>query len=67
MDTTPSVSPLRLLDDRATRLFVALAAFFCANAVLADKYMAMATASLGAEIAATLAVQPQAKPGAAAT
>ena len=25
MDTTPSVSPLRLLDDRATRLFVALA------------------------------------------
>ena len=36
MDTTPSVSPLRLLDDRATRLFVALAAFFCANAVLAE-------------------------------
>lgn len=38
---------------------------YTANAVLADKYMAMATASLGAEIAATLAVQPQAKPGAA--
>ncbi|HOZ24756.1 MAG TPA: queuosine precursor transporter [Thermomonas sp.] len=36
MDTTASVSPLRLLDDRATRLFVALAAFFCANAVLAE-------------------------------
>ena len=36
MDTTPSVSPLGLLDDRATRLFVALAAFFCANAVLAE-------------------------------
>lgn len=27
---------MRLLDDRATRLFVALAAFFCANAVLAE-------------------------------
>ena len=40
---------------------------YAANAALADKYMAMATASLGAEIAATLAVQPQAKPGAAAT
>lgn len=26
----------RLLDDRATRLFIALAAFFCANAVLAE-------------------------------
>ncbi len=40
---------------------------YTANAALADKYMAMATASLGAEIAATLAVQPQAKPGAATT
>ena len=37
---------------------------FAANAVLADKYMAMAMASLGAEISATLMVQPQAKPGA---
>ena len=27
---------MRLLDDRATRLFVGLAAFFCANAVLAE-------------------------------
>lgn len=27
---------MRLLDDRATRLFAALAAFFCANAVLAE-------------------------------
>lgn len=27
---------MRLLEDRATRLFVALAAFFCANAVLAE-------------------------------
>ena len=27
---------LRLLEDRATRLFVALAAFFCANAILAE-------------------------------
>ena len=26
----------RLLDDRATRLFIALAAFFCANAILAE-------------------------------
>ncbi len=26
----------RLLDDRATRLFIALAAFFCVNAVLAE-------------------------------
>lgn len=40
---------------------------YTANAALADKYMAMVTASLGAEIAATLAVQPQAKPGAATT
>ena len=28
--------PGRLLDDRATRLFIALAAFFCVNAVLAE-------------------------------
>ena len=34
MDTT--AHPVRLLDDRATRLFIALAAFFCANAVLAE-------------------------------
>ena len=27
---------IRLLDDRATRLFIALAAFFCVNAVLAE-------------------------------
>ena len=27
---------LRLLDDRATRLFIGLAAFFCVNAVLAE-------------------------------
>ena len=27
---------VRLLDDRATRLFMALAAFFCANAILAE-------------------------------
>ena len=27
---------MRLLDDRATILFAALAAFFCANAVLAE-------------------------------
>lgn len=39
---------------------------YTANAALADKYMAMAVASLGAEIKATLAVAPQAKPGAAA-
>ena len=26
----------RLLDDRATRLFIGLAAFFCVNAVLAE-------------------------------
>lgn len=38
---------------------------FAANGALADKYMALAVASLGAEIKATLAVQPQAKPGAA--
>jgi queuosine precursor transporter len=30
------VSATRVLDDRATRLFIALAAFFCANAVLAE-------------------------------
>ena len=37
MDTTaPPASPLRLLDDRAVRLFVGLAAFFCANAILAE-------------------------------
>ena len=29
-------APARLLDDRAVRLFIALAAFFCANAVLAE-------------------------------
>ncbi|MEO6227657.1 MAG: queuosine precursor transporter [Thermomonas sp.] len=28
--------PLRLLDDRATRLFIGMAAFFCVNAVLAE-------------------------------
>jgi queuosine precursor transporter len=37
MDTpAPAAASLRLLDDRATRLFIALAAFFCANAVLAE-------------------------------
>ena len=34
MPSTPH--PTRLLDDRATRLFIALAAFFCVNAVLAE-------------------------------
>ena len=37
MDTTvPAAISFRFLDDRATRLFIALAAFFCANAVLAE-------------------------------
>jgi uncharacterized integral membrane protein (TIGR00697 family) len=38
-DTTSpalSIAPSRLLDDRALRLFVILAAFFCVNAVLAE-------------------------------
>ena len=39
-DTThvslPSIPAMRLLDDRALRLFVILAAFFCVNAVLAE-------------------------------
>ncbi len=30
------MTPARTLDDRAVRLFIALAAFFCANAVLAE-------------------------------
>ena len=36
--STPALSilPSRLLDDRALRLFVMLAAFFCVNAVLAE-------------------------------
>jgi len=33
---TPAALPSALLGDRATRLFVGLAAFFCANAVLAE-------------------------------
>ena len=37
MDTSvPAAASFRFLDDRATRLFIALAAFFCANAVLAE-------------------------------
>ncbi|KAF1718317.1 hypothetical protein CSC74_05435 [Pseudoxanthomonas yeongjuensis] len=35
-DTAPPRSPTRTLDDRAVRLFIALAAFFCVNAVLAE-------------------------------
>ena len=30
------MSPTRTLDDRAVRLFIGLAAFFCVNAVLAE-------------------------------
>ncbi|WP_202844048.1 queuosine precursor transporter [Luteimonas saliphila] len=33
---TPAAPPTHPLDDRATRLFIALAAFFCVNAVLAE-------------------------------
>ena len=33
---TRPAAPGHLLGDRATRLFVVLAAFFCANAVLAE-------------------------------
>lgn len=39
---------------------------YAGNAERASGYMAMVTASLGAEIAATMAVKPQAKPGLAA-
>jgi hypothetical protein len=39
---------------------------YAGNAERATGYMAMVTASLGAEIAATMAVKPQAKPGLAA-
>ena len=36
MSAGTDAAPARVLDDRAVRLFIALAAFFCANAILAE-------------------------------
>ena len=41
---------MRLLEDRATRLFVTLAAFFCANAVLAEFIQAAASSRYAHEV-----------------